>query len=224
MTKPDNKLYLSGVAVYKRPAPPPAVQRRMAARARYEAEMELSLEPHAARGPLRRAIELLVDAFLLDRRGNAACFVQAHQLGRQLNERFGCPFREDDGLWKNDCGVLALHSRVGQSAGGVAHTRCSICGEGAFGCDHIADELYEGRRCIHIVERWDIEEISLTAWPRDPRCYRLTLPKTTAQVEETLGHRLPLGAIPTCRHCRDCPGTPAEDDLDASAFPALPSG
>ena len=142
-------------------------------------------------------------------------------MGNEMRTRFGCPFQEESGLWFNPCGIMALHSRVGQSVGGVVHTSCSVCGAGTFQCDHVAGKIYDGRLCSHTVKRWEVEEVSLTPWPKDPRCYRLTQRLTLAEVERNIGHPLPAGAVPTCNHCRDCSGEPTEDDLAVSRFPDL---
>lgn len=221
MKPSPDKLYLSGTAAYTNPAPPPRVQRRLAIRAEYEAHMSLRFSPGSARELQKEAIEALVDAFLLDRLGNADCFARAHAMGNDMRQRFGCPFQEESGLWFNPCGIMALHSRMGQSVGGIVHTSCSICGAGAFQCDHVAGGIYDGSRCSHPVTRWDVEEVSVTPWPRDPRCYRLTRRFTLAEVEKNIGHPLPPGAVLTCNHCRDCSGEPTEDDFDVSLFPEL---
>jgi hypothetical protein len=151
----EGKLLVSGIAAYRHAPPPPKVQRRIANRAAFEAHLLLRGDPTQAEPALRRAIELLVDAFLLDRAGNADCFSRAHRLGSEAEHRFGCSSRQDEhGNWVNECGVLALHSRVGQSVGGVIHTECSICGSSAFGCEHVEGEEYDGQRCMHVVHEW----------------------------------------------------------------------
>lgn len=187
--------------------------------------MLLRSESNEAEPALRRAIELLVDAFLLDRRNNAGCFARAHRLGAEAERRFGCRLRRDEAdRWVNECGVLALHSRIGQSAGGVIHTKCSICGSSSFGCDHIEGETYSDRECSHVVHRWDVTEVSLTPRPHDPRCYRLSLPRTTDEVERELGRALRRDETPTCSHCASCYGAagPNLEDLDPASFPDLP--
>jgi hypothetical protein len=220
-----DKLLISGIAAYRHAPPPPAVQRRVASRVAFEAHMLLLSDPARAEPALRHAIELLVDAFLLDRTENADCFARAHRLGAEVERRFGCrSHRDEQGNWVNDCGVLALHSRLGQSVGGIIHTECSICRAGAFECEHVEDEEYDGQRCVHIVQQWDVAEVSLTPRPRDPRWYRMNSPQTTAQVERELGRRLHHGETPVCHHCPHCYGRagPNKQDLHPSRFPNLP--
>lgn len=72
----DEPLLISGIAAYRHAPPAPAVQRNIASRAAYEAHMLLRLEPSRSEPTCRRAIELLVDAFLLDRDNNADCFAR----------------------------------------------------------------------------------------------------------------------------------------------------
>lgn len=117
----EDPLLISGYAAYRHAPPPPHVQRRVAACATYEARMTTG----AAREPaFRRALELHVDAFLLDRRGNADSFAQAHRIGRELVAEFSCPLAQDEHRhWVNRCGVLALHNRIGASPGGTVRDR-----------------------------------------------------------------------------------------------------
>lgn len=102
-------------------------------------------------------------------------------------------------------------------------TACSICGAGPFECEHVEGEVYDGQRCLHVVQNFDLAEVSLTPWPRDPRCYWVSRPRTTRQVEQELGRRLAPGEVPHCRHCASCSGCagPTEDDLDPSHFAEL---
>lgn len=221
----DERLLIAGMAAYRRRPPPPAVQRRHANRAAFDAEMQLRLRPGAAEGAVRRAIEMQVDAFLIARRENAAAFARAHRLGADAYEQFGCRLTpEGPGLWANECGILALHSRIGQSFGGRLITQCTLCGAGAFNCGHVEGDLYDGETCNHVVMEWDAIEVSLTSRPADPRCYRLQLVQTEDEIEEGRGRPLGPGEAPTCDHCRRCSGWagPNEDDLDTSRFSTLP--
>lgn len=222
----EEKLFLRGRAAYRRRPRPPSVQRQRANRAAFEAELLLRARPRDAEPALRRAIEMQVDAFLIARRENVGAFARAHRLGADVSRSFGCPLSsEEGGLWANECGILALHSRIGQSFGGRVVTECSLCGAGPFDCAHIEGETYGGVICNHVVMEWDAIEVSLTAWPADPRCYRTHLLQTDEDVERDLGRPLGRGEIPTCDHCLRCYGLhgPREDDLDTGSFPSLPA-
>jgi hypothetical protein len=179
--------------------------------------MALDQEPRRAERLLRQAIELMVDAFLLDRRGNADCFARAHEIGALVEERFSCHFQLDEKAQalENPCGILALHSRIGLSPGGRNWGRCSICGAGDFQCDHVPGKTYDGEHCHREIYRWDGDEISLTPRPRDPRCFRTWSPIPIAAV----GQR----AL-DCHHCRGCPGRggATNEDLDPSSWPDGP--
>src|SRR4051812_26736747 len=104
----------SGYAAYWKEMPPADVLARAAARASYEADMAFSTGEKAAEQKLRAAIELNVDAFLADRPGNADCFARAHRIGSLVERTFGCAWRltDDRSAFVNECGVLALHSRL----------------------------------------------------------------------------------------------------------------
>lgn len=171
---------------------------------------------------LRRALEALVDAFLLDRRGHADCFGEAHQLGRELLRRFGCNLiRDERGTWGRSCGVLALHSRIGLSFAGLTRGRCSICNEPDLNCSHVPGQVYDDLPCVRIVEHVEVSEVSVVEFPDDPRCYRLFLRKTDEDIKRARG-ALPASAMPTCTHCSKCPAAeegPTPEDLDQNLWP-----
>lgn len=222
------ELKIAGYAAYFEPLPSPKLlsTRGMAMTLRAEAALAAS-DPDAER-LARSAIEVLVDAFLADRRGNRACFTLAHKLGQAVNQRFGCRwmYDADSESYSNACGVLALHSRIAVSPGGPAFSICSICAAGDFQCDHVPGRVYQGQRCFREITEWRIEEISLVRIPRDPRCYRVHTPVSKREAERAKGGPLEPDERPICEHCRDCYGTrgPTEEDLDPSAWPDLPDG
>ena len=175
-----------------------------------------------AESAFREAIECFVDAFLLNRRGNASAFTAAHQLGAFVSERFGCPLQSSDGKWWHaDCGISALHSRLGNSIAGTSRGRCSICSAEDFGCEHVPGHLYDGESCIRIVYEMSIDEVSLVPFPEDPRCYRVDVLHSLSEIEASVGEALPTGATPTCVHCEQCPGAnsgPCADDIDQTLW------
>src|SRR5262245_18258143 len=132
----DDEVRLTGHFVYYEPLQPAPVLARRARRARYEAGMaERRNDPHAER-LYREAIESFVDAFLVDRAGHAACFTDAHAVGRHVATRYGCPMNTGgDGYWTTGCGVLALHRRLGASWAGTTVGSCSVCGADDLECD-----------------------------------------------------------------------------------------
>jgi hypothetical protein len=206
-------IVLSGRAAYYGGVPDPRGLAREARRRAYEGRFRLETAPRDAEPVLRVALELMVDAFLLDRRGNAKLFVEAHRMGAMLQERFSCRWTptQNGEHFENPCGVLALHSRIGLSPGGRTWGRCSICGAGDFQCDHVVGQIYDGVRCYREIYRWDGEEMSFTPRPRDPRCFRVwaLIPKSEVGTQK-----------PNCVHCRHCIGNaePAPDDLDPTTW------
>jgi hypothetical protein len=185
-------------------------------------EKAAAAAPRAAESLQRAALERLVDAFLIERRGHAECFSAAHRLGREILQRFGCPFTFDAErkVWILRCGVLALHSRLGTSPGGPTIGECSICGAADFECEHINGEVYDGERCYRVITSFDLKEISLTPRPHDPRCYRLDTVISAREVERRHGGPLAPGESPVCEHCATCRGAqgPTEDDLNPAAW------
>jgi hypothetical protein len=212
-------VYISGVALYEgEPRPDSAALRRRGQRRAVHGLVLLECAPRRAEAILRDAIEDLVDAFLLDRSRNADLFARAHQLGALVEQTFSCAWatdRDRDTL-VNDCGILALHSRLGLSPGGTTWGRCSLCGAKDFMCDHIPGAVYAGEQCIRNVERWDPEEVSMTQTPREPRCFR-----TLAHVKKSYARRVGGSSPGRCWHCRTCTGraAPSPEDLDPSQWP-----
>ena len=221
-------LLIGGYAAYTSPIPD-ALPARLAAVATAEAAaVAIGKGETGAEEQGRQALELLVEAFLLDRGANRDCFTLAHRLGGEIERRFGCPWTFDPGrdAYENACGVLALHNRFGLSPGGPTVGECSICGAGDFECDHVPGRRYGGERAHRVITEFDMREISLVSVPRDPRCYRVHFPKSRQEVEHRHGGPLRPGEKPICTHCRECTGSegPGADDLDPSRWKPLPEG
>jgi len=220
--KGGESLHVVGRAAYYDPPPHPKLARRQAARLDLKAHLALQAKAGDPEPIARDAIEHHVDAFLLDRRGNADSFALAHRLGREVEQRFGCNMKFDEGgrYWSVECGVLALHKRLGLSPGGPTLGKCSICEAGDFECDHIPGEVYNGKHCFRIIIEWDVREVSFVPFPKDPRCYRVFPAHSVEEVERVRGRALRPGERPTCTHCRDCYGHEGAlaDDVDQSTW------
>jgi hypothetical protein len=216
---------LEGRAAFYGPRHP---ARQYAAMGREALDGARAVERDQIEALLRVAVEHLVDAFLLDRGGHAWCFVEAHAIGRRLSQEFGCTLHLDEhGTWGRACGVPALHARLGLSFAGATRGRCSLCGAGDLQCDHVPGSCYGGRLCVRIVDRVDLQEISVVQFPEDPRCYRLSRRLGAEEVEAAFGGPLPRGVAPLCTHCQDCQAVergPAPEDLDQGLWPSMQSG
>ncbi len=154
---------------------------------------------------------------------NADLFALTHHVGKLVEGTYGCYWTRDEakGEWTNACPLLALHSRLGASWGGLSWGRCSICNAEDFQCDHVPGVCYDGVRCVRNVYRVELREVSLTPHPEDPSTYRVHYPKTDAEVEALRGRSFRPGERPACMHCRDCPGIegPEREDLDPTLWP-----
>ena len=219
---------IAGYAAYTSPVPPAGATRARGIAMAGAAGAAMAAGSADAEEQARAALEVLVDAFLLNRRGNRDCFDRAHALGRTINRRFGCAwsFDAERNVYENTCGVLALHNRLGLSPGGPTVGACSICGASDFQCDHVPGRRYEGRFCQRVIVEFNLEEISLVTVPRDPRCYRVHFPKPREEVERLRGRPLRRGEQPLCSHCEGCAGIEgaSEEDLDPSRWDSLPQG
>lgn len=177
----------------------------------------------------RRAIELLVDAFLIDRAGHRLCFAEAHRVGALVREHFGCPLvSHDEGEhWSVDCGILALHQRLGTSFAAPTRGRCSICGADDLGCLHVPGKTYADQRCVRIIYDVDLREVHLVAIPKDPRCYRTQVLRSREEIETAYGGPLPSVVRAECTHCAECYGTSdgaRPEDVDRRLWPDINIG
>jgi hypothetical protein len=219
----DDGTRLSGHVVFYEPPLPPPLLRRMGSRLADEGLSALDRDAERAEHLLRQSLEMMVDAFLLDRRANADLFRQAHELGALIEQHFSCRWHldEESGLLENRCGILALHSRVGFSPGGPTWGRCSICEAEDFQCDHVPGRTYDGKRCGRVIYRMDPDEISLTTRPRDPRCFRTWIPIPAAEVRERSATGEP---VLESHHCGMCSGRAGatRQDLDPASWPTRP--
>lgn len=213
---------IRGYAARFEPLPLPKVARERALmRARLARDADSQGDGEAER-MCRNALENLVDAFLLDRRGNRDCFARAHNLGLRVQRHYGCSVAyesEVDG-YTNECGIFGLHSRFGTSPGGPAKSLCSICQAPDFGCSHIPEVVYDDHRCHRVIVRWDVEEISIVRRPRDPRSYKLFVSESRTDVEKRTGVKPRPGEPIQCEHCLSCDGRygPRDDDLDPKSW------
>ena len=198
---------IGGHILYSGWAPSLNDLRRRAARLSYEA---VFADQQASEAALRRAIELLVDAFLLDRRANSDAFREAHRLGALVEREFGCSWVHDraNGTSHNPCGVLALHSRIGFSPGMRTWTECIACGAADFQCDHLGPRK---------ITKFVAGEVSFTPRPKDPRCFRTWIHLRAPDVTT----RPPYGETTVdCTHCAGCYGRggATDDDLDPASW------
>src|SRR5450755_6444 len=119
-----------------------------------------------------------------------------HRAGEVVGGFFGCDMKYEKGRWFNECIVVLMHLRLGNSAGMRVRFRCSICQEDPGDCQHevgetypieggtstdgeclICDEkgcaehlpgtMYEVIAALRVVDA-TLREVSLTPRPRDP--------------------------------------------------------
>jgi hypothetical protein len=174
------------------------------------------------------AQRLLVEAFLEDRRQNAPFFVWAHRIGVLREERQECRWTYDpeSDSFSLECPMQAIHSRVGVSVALISRHRCSICGAGDFGCEHIQGELYGGLVCEwEQTDIW-IDHLAITQNPDFTYTFHNSIPRSRQEVEEELGERWEEGKILFSTHCRDCYGryVARPDDIDSSLWEPLGGG
>ena len=171
-----------------------------------------------AESALRSALADLVDAFLIDRRGQSDLFARAHRLGSEINLAYGCKHEYDaqKGGYEIRCPIFALHRPVAHSVAWTLITRCSLCGAGAFGCDHVVGREYDGAVCsTEIVEITGLGHLAFTANPdflytwHQPQYFDAAELLANGQIQSA-GEEL------RCMHCERCSGAlgPSEGDLD----------
>lgn len=127
----------------------------------------------------------------------------------RTNFPIGCQFEiEDESNYFVTCPVSLAHNRVGLSTGMIVReAECSICHVDPEDCIHITGRIYDGQRCIRIIKRADILEVSLVARPNlpDARITRLSL--NVSDIAKKLGPRFRPGMPVLCDRClSDCHG------------------
>jgi hypothetical protein len=167
---------------------------------------------------LRAALGDLVDAFLIDRVGQADLFARAHVLGADLHGQFGCSYeyKEEEDTYSLRCPVFALHQTFAFSVAWTLITRGSICGAGAFECDHVSGRTYAGAECRQKVEKVvGFPHVALTADPDFLHTWHQPIQAKGAQLVAEGKIRKPGDEV-HCKHCAGCLARlgPTEGDLD----------
>jgi hypothetical protein len=195
----------------------PRLLRRRGLRGAHDAEFGLRLGDSEAVEQGRAALGDLVNAFLHDRRGNAALFVRAHRLGKELSLREGCRWTAGEETYELRCPIFALHRTVAHSVALTFDSACSVCGAGPFTCDHVSGETYDGAVCHHANGRLlgGLDHVALTADPDFVSTWHQPQRAETARLLAD-GKISKAGDILCCRHCRNCTGLaePTDGDLD----------
>lgn len=167
---------------------------------------------------LRAALGYLVEAFLLDREGQADLFAHAHRIGLVLS-RHGCDLEFDPSTseYTLRCPILALHEPWGYSISVTTLTECSICGAGAFECSHVEGENYDGDTCfMQISKMVGMDHVAITANPDFISTWYQPTRVSGNDAINRYGARA-IGDTLSCTHCEDCPGTKLgaqPDDID----------
>jgi hypothetical protein len=194
----------------------PAFLRRRGLRAAVAAEIGLRKGDDQAPDLARRAIADLVEAFLHDRTGNADLFARAHVVGALLSTTARCFWTPGPETYTLRCPIYALHETWATSIAMTITTRCSICGAGELGCDHLPGEIYNGEECWSVAESiGPLGHVALTANPDFMYTWYRDQQVSTAEIIAD-GTITAAGDPATCSHCQACPGLngPSAGDLD----------
>lgn len=119
--------------------------------------------------------------------------------------------------------MQAIHSRVGMSVALISRHKCSICGAGDFGCEHIEGEVYSGVTCgWEQTDIW-IDHVAITQDPDFTVTFHNSIPLSRREIEERLGERWEEGKVLLSTHCRDCYGRhlARPDDIDTSLWESI---
>ena len=165
----------------------------------------------------RKALRVLADGFLGDRKANEDLFGRAHELGRVICETAGCAWKAEEESYSIDCPVFALHRTVAHSVAMTTTRECSICGVEPLACEHLDGSEYDGEICVFKVTA--IAPFGHVAVTADPEfVYTWHRPEKVA-TERLLADGLigEAGEKAACTHCLNCPGVPTSDDLNPVA-------
>jgi hypothetical protein len=142
----------------------------------------------------REALRYLVYAFLTDREANKKLFVIAHNIGRLIEDEFGCPMEYDErcDAYFSTCPIDGLHSRMGSSVAFTTASDCSICGAADFMCDHLPGWSYGYAVCKRVNPRvLRIREVSMTPHPDFPETFVMHVGRPRADLEAQAGKPIP---------------------------------
>ena len=152
-------------------------------------------------------------------------FEIAHQAldhaGRFIRKSFGCQLTFRDNRYYQECPVALAHTRIGFSiAATVKKQSCSICGRDPHDCSHITGRMYDGERCVRIIEDAEIFEVSLVNRPSMPDARITSAPILDSELREQFGSKFRHGIRVSCDRClSQCEGIydPGADPLGVTA-------
>lgn len=195
----------------------PPFLRRRGLRTALAAEIALRNGDERGAELARRAIADLVEGFLHERTPNADLFRRAHGVGALLSATAGCFWKPGLETYTLRCPIYALHQTWATSVAMTVTTRCSICGAGELGCDHLPGETYDGEECRSVVESiGPFGHVAFTANPDFTYTWYRDQEVSTLDVVAD-GTIRTAGDPATCSHCQECPGRlsgPSAGDLD----------
>ena len=144
---------------------------------------------------LRSAMDWLEDT---------AHFEEAHreldQAGRFIRQNFGCRLAFQDGTYRQDCPVALAHNRIGMSIGAILNkASCSICRRDPHDCSHITGRIYDGNRCVRIIEEAELLEVSLVDRPSMPDARIMSITILDSELKEQLGPNFQPGVPLSCK-------------------------
>lgn len=161
-------------------------------------------DPADAEGTARQALGLLRSAmdWLEDTDTFGAAHDELDRAGEYVRRRFGCHFHWDGAQYWQACPVALAHTRVGISPAIMEEIiECSICGVDPDYCTHITGEVYGGRRCVHIIKKAEIVEMSFVARPANPDARILRTTISLAALRGKLGAMWEPGIKINCDSC-----------------------
>jgi hypothetical protein len=134
---------------------------------------------------------------------------EMHAAGRWVRETFGCELHQDGDRYEQRCPVALSHKRLGVSPEIIVRfAKCSICGNDAQQCEHIAGRAYNGERCYRILENIEVVALTLVSRPAQPDARLLGyLPIAVEDLRQVLPSRWIPGMPVSCDRCLSpCPG------------------
>ena len=130
------------------------------------------------------------------------------QAGRFIRQNFGCRLAFQGGTYRQDCPVALAHNRIGMSIGAIVNkASCSICRRDPHDCSHITGRIYDGNRCVRIIEEAELLEVSLVDRPSMPDARIMSITILDSELKEQLGPNFQPGVPLSCNRClSDCEG------------------
>jgi hypothetical protein len=145
-------------------------------------------------------------------------FDRAHRLlddaGKYVRLTFGCSLHQEADRYEQRCPVAISHKRIGVSPELLIHGfDCTVCGQDAESCEHIAGGKYGGQICARRPREIEVLGIAWVSRPEQPDARLQSVPIDVDQLKRALPSGWKPGMPVSCDRCLSSCGGVEEFDF-----------